>query len=391
MNLSSKLIDIRGVGVKTAEQLAAAGLMTVGDIITFLPYRHEDFSEITPIAEIAPGKRTIEARCEAISTRRVRRGMTVTTATLADASGKLRAVWFNQPYRVTQLKNSDELFYFSGEFEFSYNRYQMTNPSVEMVKDMPVQTDRILPVYRQIRGLKSQIVRKILAELRPFITMIPETLPPELVKREKLLSYSEALLGQHFPLNADDIKKSRERLAFEELFQLLLAAARNRRENEKLSGWKIPFQAETIRDFVRQLPFQLTNAQRKAAWEIMQDFEKPTPMNRLLQGDVGAGKTVVAALAAQQATQHGFQTALLAPTEILAKQHAETLRKFFAGSATTVALYTGSVKGKKRETLLENLANGAISIVVGTHALLEPSVTFHRLGFVIIDEQHRFG
>ena len=391
MNLATSLDQIKGVGPKTAESFAAAQLFTVNDLVTFWPRTHEDFSHVTAIDALAPGKVTIKARCEKVTTRRVRRGMTVTTAVLADHSGKLNTVWFNQPYRATQLKNPDDEFFFSGVFEFNYNKYQLTNPSVEKVGDMPVQTDRILPVYRAVKGLKSQVVRKILAELRPLMSFLPETLPNDTVQKYKLMSYADAVTKMHFPANQGDIAQARQRIGFDELFQLLLASQRNRDDNARLYGPTIAFDAEVIKNFVAHLPFGLTNAQRRAAWEILQDFEKPHPMNRLLQGDVGAGKTVVAGLAAQGAVAHGFQVALLAPTEILASQHATTLTKLFSGTDTNIALYTGSVKGKKRETLLENLANGAIDIVVGTHALLEPGVKFHNLGFVVIDEQHRFG
>jgi ATP-dependent DNA helicase RecG len=390
MNLLSSLEKVKGVGAKTAEQFRQAGLETVDDLINFLPRTHEDFSDVVNIADIHPGKKTIKARCEKIATRPVRRGLRITTATLADDTGKLQAVWFNQPYRETQLKSGDE-FYFSGEFEFNYNRYQLTNPSAEKVSDMPVQTDRLLPVYRAIRGLKSQLVRKILAELRPLISMLPETLPPEVIRAEGLVSRSEALLGMHFPKTSDDIKTARERLAFEELFQLLLASQLNRLENAKLVGWHIPFDQVAVADFVKKLPFALTNAQRRAAWEIIQDFERKTPMNRLLQGDVGSGKTVVAGLAARQAAHAGFQTALMAPTEILASQHAETLRRLLKPFGLTVGLLTGSVKGAARKTLYEQIAGGGVDVVIGTHALIQDTVKFHKLGFVVIDEQHRFG
>lgn len=390
MNLLSSLEKVKGVGAKTAEQFALAGLYSVDDLINFLPRKHEDFSEVVNIADIHPGKATIRARCEKISTRPVRRGLRLTTAVLADDSGKLQAVWFNQPYRETQLKSGGE-FFFSGEFEFSYNKYQLTNPSAEKASDMPVQTDRLLPVYRAIKGLKSQLVRKILAELRPLMTMLPETLPMSVVQSEHLAARCEAMLGMHFPKNLDDIKKARERLAFEELFQLLLASQLNKQENAKLTGWHIPFDQPVVASFVKQLPFDLTGAQRRAAWEIIQDFEKKTPMNRLLQGDVGAGKTVVAGLAARQAAHAGFQTAFMAPTEILASQHAETLRKMLEQFGLSVALLTGSVKGAARQTLYEQIKNGQVDVVVGTHALIQRTVSFHKLGFVVIDEQHRFG
>ena len=393
MNISTSLESIKGVGPKSAEQFAAAGFRTVGDLITFLPRRHEDFTEIVAIADIHPGKMTIKARCEKIATRPVRRGMKVTTATLVDNTGKLQAVWFNQPYRTAQLAGGDE-FYFSGEFEYNYNRYQLTNPSAEKVSDMKtdtVQTDRLLPVYRSIKGLKSQLVRKILIELKPLMTTLPETLPLAIVKSEGLVSYGEALLGMHFPKTIEDVTRARERLAFEELFQLLLASQLNRQENAKLEGWHIPFDLAAVKEFVAKLPFALTNAQRRAAWEIIQDFGKQTPMNRLLQGDVGSGKTVVAGLAALSAARAGYQTALMAPTEILASQHAETLSQLLTPFGLTVGLATGSVKGKARQTLYVQIANGEVAVVVGTHALVQDSLQFHKLGFVVVDEQHRFG
>lgn len=390
MNLLSPLEKVKGVGAKTGEQFAAAGITTVGDLITFLPRAHEDFSHITTIANIAPGKVTIKARCESISTRPVRRGLRITTATLADDSGKLQAVWFNQPYRATQLKPGEE-FFFSGEFEFNYNRYQLTNPSAEKVSDMPVQTDRLLPIYRSIKGLKTTLVRKVLSELRPLIAMLPETLPGSIVASEKLLSRGDAYLAMHFPKSTEDIEKARERLGFEELFELLLASQLNRQENAKLRGWHIPFDQPVVKEFVAQLPFALTGAQRLAAWEILQDFEKAVPMNRLLQGDVGSGKTVVAGLAARQAAHEGFQTALMAPTEILATQHAETLQKLLSPFGVTVGLLTGGVKGVARKELYSAIAGGSTQVVVGTHALIQETVQFHKLGFVVIDEQHRFG
>ncbi len=390
MNILSPLEKVKGVGVKTGEQFALAGLHTVGDLIEFLPRAHEDFSDVVKIGLISPGKRTIKARCEKISTRPVRRGLRLTTATLADDTGKLQAIWFNQPYRETQLKSGEE-FLFSGEFEFNYNKYQLSNPTAEKVSDVPVSSGRIVPVYRAIKGLKSQLARKIIAELRPLMTMLPETLPEGLVKSEKLLSYSDAVIAMHFPKSIDDITRGKERLAFEELFVLLLASQLNKQENAKLTGWHIPFEQKVVGEFVGQLPFELTGAQRRAAWEIIQDFEQAVPMNRLLQGDVGSGKTVVAGLAARQAASHNFQTALMAPTEILASQHAETLSKLLQPFGVTVGLLTGSVKGMARKTLYEQIANGSVDVVVGTHALIQQTVRFCRLGFVVIDEQHRFG
>jgi len=390
MNLLSPLKLIKGVGEKTGEQFKMAGIETVGDLIDFLPRAYDDFSNVTTIINIQPGKATIKAVCEKIATRPVRRGLRITTATLADDTGKIQAVWFNQPYRETQLKTGEE-FYFSGEFEFNYNRYQMTNPSAEKVSDMPIQTDRILPIYRSIKGLKTTLVRKILAELRPLITMLPETLPEDVVKSEKLLSRSQAVLKMHFPETDEDTKLARERLAFEELFQLLLASQLNKQENAKLIGWYIPFEQPVVANFVKKLPFELTSAQRIASWEIIQDLERKIPMNRLLQGDVGSGKTVVAGLVACQVAHAGMQTAIMAPTEILASQHAETLNKLLQPFGINVGLMTGSVKGEARKTIYKQIENGEVNVVVGTHAIIQDAVKFHKLGFVVIDEQHRFG
>jgi len=391
MNLSTSLDQIKGVGPKTAAQLRQAGLQTVGDILTFLPMRHEDFTQVAPIAELKPGKATIRARCEKISTRPVRRGLRLTTAVLADDSGKLNAVWFNQPYRAQQLGGSDEWFYFSGVFEYNYGRYQLTNPSAEAAKQLPVQADRLLPVYHAVRGLKTTVVRKVIEQLRPLMSVLPETLPPSVVQSEHLVSRAAAISAMHFPRSDAEVRQARERLAFEELFELVLASQLNKIDNQKLAGFAIPFEQSVVQDFVQNLPFALTNAQRRAAWDILQDFERAAPMNRLLQGDVGSGKTVVAGLAARQAASAGYQTAFMAPTEILARQHAETLSQLLVPFGVSVGLLIGGAKGKARTILYEQIASGAVDVAVGTHALIQDKVKFHRLGFVVIDEQHRFG
>lgn len=390
MNLNTSLESVKGVGEKTAAQFEQAGLKSVSDLIEFLPRAYEDYSEVVAISEVSPGKQTIRARCESVTTKRVRRGMSVTTAVLTDKSGKLQAVWFNQAYREKQLSSKEE-FYFSGEFEFRYNRYQLTNPSVELAKREAISTDRIVPIYRAVKGLKSQVVRKVLNEIKPLMYVLPDPMPIDLVKRQKLWSYSEALTTLHFPEDLNDLSKAKERLAFDELFELLLAAQLNKKANSTLSGWPISFDVGVVKNFVSRLPFILTDAQRRAAWQIIQDFEKDTPMNRMLQGDVGSGKTVVAGLAAAQASSKGFQSAIMAPTEILASQHADGLSKLLAPLGVSVGLLTGSVKGAARKTLYEQIASGGVDVVVGTHALIQETVKFHRLGFVVIDEQHRFG
>lgn len=390
IRLETPLVKIKGVGPKTAEQLAQARLHTVSDLVHFLPRKHDDFSQVTSISAITPGKVSVKGRFSEISTKRVRRGMSVTTATLSDDTAKVLVVWFNQGYRETQLKDGGE-FLVSGEFGLQRQRYQIVNPSVEHVKDVAVSGGRIVPIYPAIKGLKSQLVRKILMELRPLMLALPETLPSEIVEREKLFSRADSIYNMHFPADFDSLERARERLGFEEVFALMLASQLNRADNASLESHTIPFNAADAKDFVDKLPFQLTDAQRVAAWEAIQNLEKGEPMNRLLQGDVGAGKTVVAGLVSYIAARAGYQTAFMAPTELLATQHAETLTRLLEPFDMRVGLLVGSTNAKARKPLLEAVANGACDLLVGTHALFQDKVNFHELGFVVIDEQHRFG
>lgn len=391
MNLSLPLRELNGVGDKLDDAFRRAGLRTVKDLIHYLPRAYDDYSQQSHIADLRPGKVTIIARVESTETKSVRRGMRITTAILADDTSKLKAVWFNQPYRATQLKDN-ERYVLSGTFEFKYNRYQLTNPSVELAKRIAQQDgEKIVPVYRSIRGVKPQLLRKLIESVRPTIAMLGETLPSTTVESHGLMSNAQALLALHFPESQEAVTRAKERVAFEELFELLLASQLNKRANSRLTGYKLPFDVVAAKEFVAGLPFALTGAQRRASWQIIQDFESQIPMNRLLQGDVGSGKTVVAGFAARQAAQAGYQSALMAPTEILASQHAETLRALLEPFGVQVGLLTGAVKGKARATLLAQIASGEVQLVVGTHALIQKKVEYHRLGFVVIDEQHRFG
>ena len=394
MKLTTPLEQIKGVGPKTAQALAAAGLTTVSDALNFLPRAYDDYSTAVNIADLQPGKVTVKARCESVSTRIVRRGLRITTAVLADKSGKVKAVWFNQPYRETQLK-SDAEFIFSGQFGMQYNRYQINNPSVELAKEIAKtaaeNNSGIQPVYKSIKNIRPKTVQDLMKNIRPIMDFLPETLPENIIQRQKLVSRSEAVKFLHAPKTHEEISRGRERLAFEELFEMILAAQFNKQEQTRLTGWKIPFNKSVVKNFVDQLPFPLTNAQRRAAWQILQDLESDHPMNRLLQGDVGSGKTVVAGLVAAEVAKAGFQTAIMAPTEILAQQHAKTLDELLSPFGVSVALLTGHVKGAARSQLLDNLSSGNIDVVVGTHALIQEKVAYHKLGFAVIDEQHRFG
>ena len=390
MRLDASLDTIKGVGPKTFAQLESAGLRTVDELIHFLPRAYEDYTKVSRIDDLVPGNVVVRGKIINVSQRYVRRGLHITQAVLADESGKVALTWFNQPYRAAHLVTKGE-WVVAGEFALTQRRYQIMNPSVRHQDELIETGTSIVPIYRQLSGLKTAVIRTIIEEIRPLISMYPDTLPTELIKNQKLLSYADALVALHFPESSKDVEKGRERIAFQELMELLYAAKLNKEENESMHSWHIPFNVSKTKDFVAQLPFKLTNDQRRAAWDIIQNFESSVPMNRLLQGDVGAGKTIVAGLGALVAAHGGFQTALLAPTDLLARQHAATLSTLLEPFGITVGLLVGSLKKTAKETLKTHIADGSIAVAVGTHALLQETVHFHKLGFVVIDEQHRFG
>lgn len=383
MNLFDPVETLKGVGAKTAPVLKKYGIRTVGDFFYNLPRDYENYESPRTIAEMRPGKVVIKGKIENLETRRARRrNMTVTEGEIRDETGAVKVVWFNQNYRKNLYK-PDQEYYFTGNFELRNGRYSLVSPSsAEAGRIDP--RNGLVPVYVAHGTLKSGDFQRLARNVRDLFAEIPDLLPG--VPRGKR---AETLFNAHFPDSPAKIAEAREYLAYEELFELILASKLNRRENEKLKADKIPFNREKIREFVAGLPFWLTNAQRLAAWEIFQDMEKPTPMNRLLQGDVGSGKTLVAAMSAYGAVLSGAQVAFLAPTAILATQHFEGLVKILEPLGVRVALLTGATKQKPE--LKRQIASGEVDLVIGTHALLTDDTEFMRLGLVIIDEQHRFG
>ena len=383
MNLSDSVKKLKGIGDKTAEILEKYGIRTIRDLLYNLPRDYENYEKPTTISEIRPGKIVIKGKIDQITTRRARRrNLSVTEGIISDKTGAIKVVWFNQSYRARQFTPEKE-YYFTGVYELRNGRYSLMSPSAALASDIDKEAG-LSPIYVAHGSLKSHDFSRIMANSRDKFAKIPDLLPTVKPKTRQ-----NALFGAHFPSSLKTIQVSREYLAYEELFELILAAKLNKRENEKLKSTKIPFNLDQIKEFLASLPFTLTNAQKKAAWEIFQDMKKNTPMNRLLQGDVGSGKTMVSALSAYEAALSGVQIALLAPTAILASQHYETMKKILEPFKITVALLTGATKNKAN--IKENIKNGKISLIIGTHALLTDDTTFHNLGLVIIDEQHRFG
>ena len=392
MVLSDPVTAVKGVGEELAKKLAVLGVKTVADLVDYLPRRYEDYSEVVAIRDTHPGPVTIKAAVKQMASRYVRRGMHITEAVVSDDTDSLRVVWFNQPYRVNGLKIGAE-YYFSGLFELSRGRLQLMSPSTELVSDFTVNTARIIPVYRETKGITSKQIRKVVGNCRALMQTLPETLPDWIIHEQKLLSRSEAVMAMHFPDSSEQLAEARRRLGFEEVFELSLASLLNKQELAADESLAIPFDEQLAKDFVGHLPFTLTDAQRKSVWQIYLDMQSEHPMNRLVEGDVGSGKTVVATMAALMALRQGYQVAFMAPTELLARQHAETIYKLLQplGMEAEMTLLVGALSAAQKKKAHEAIASGAARFVVGTNALIQEKVDMHQLGLVVIDEQHRFG
>jgi ATP-dependent DNA helicase RecG len=344
------------------------------------------------LSKLRPGVVTVQAKITNVKAHYVRRGMHITEAMAQDASGSVKVSWFNQPYRASSLK-PDQEYFITGEFGLHYRSMSIQSPSIELVSDFPVNTARIVPKYRETKGLKSTQIRKVVKQVLPSIRRQTETLPEWILTERELVDRAVALENMHFPSSQEALDEARRRLGFEEVFQLTLAALLNKQDVSTGSAPQIKFDEATAKEFVSHLPFVLTDDQRKAIWQIYKDIEQAQPMNRLLEGDVGSGKTVVAAMSAVMVIKHGLQVVLMAPTEILARQHAETLHKLLTplGLNSTICLLVGGMTASQKSTAHKSIASGESKFIIGTHALIQDKVDMHSLGLVIIDEQHRFG
>lgn len=394
MNLEESVESLKGIGEKTAEALKKGGVKTVRDLFYYLPRDYENFQNLVKIADLKPGKVVIKGQIENLNTHYGRnRRLAITEGTIRDDTASVRAVWFNQAYRAKQFQKG-KTYLFSGNFEFKYGRLQLTSPSATLYEEedglknaiRPEKENlKFQPIYSMRLGIKPDQFKKFIKAAKPEIAKVPDLLPRKLKPGIR----SESLLKVHFPKNAKDAEEGRQYLAYEELFELILAARLNREENQKLKSTPLPFVVENTTKIVNSLPFKLTAGQKRSVWDILQDLEKPVPMNRLLQGDVGSGKTVVAAISAYQAIKAGAQVALLAPTSILASQHAESLDALLKPLGVRTALLVGATKNKAE--LKKHIKAGDVDLIIGTHAIITDDTEFKNLAFCIIDEQHRFG
>jgi ATP-dependent DNA helicase RecG len=395
----TSVMQLSRIGAATATRLRRLGITNVRELLLCFPVRHEDLRQITPIADIQPGMQvTVQGRIEQIASRRSpRKRQFLTEAIIGDASGSISVLWFHQPYISKTLPAGSDV-YLTGKADANGYIPRLISPLYEKVRPdhETTHTARIVPQYALTAGLTQKQLRWLIQQALPIVDQIPDTLSAERQKELGLIGLPEALRQIHFPTTPEALAAAVRRLKFDELLIFQTQVARARKQQTKKRAQAIPFAQEHTKSFIAALPFGLTDDQRLAAWEIIQDLEKPTPMHRLLQGEVGSGKTVVAALAALQVQLAGGQTAVLAPTEILAAQHTRTLQDFFAGTNVVVGLLTSSqvmLQGEtvKKAELQRAIETGAVDIIVATHAILTGKTTFKNLCLVIADEQHRFG
>ena len=383
----------KGVGTEMEQKLARLKIYTVGDLITHFPRRYDDFSQIIPNREMKPGNVTFRGIIERVASRYARtRKLHITEAIISDGTGTIKAIWFNQQYLAKSLPMKTEVMV-SGNLLFKNNDLALQSPAIEAISESKDTKDtaRIVPIYPETEGLSSKVIRGLILPLLPLAATLDETLPQSVVNSAALVSRAEALREIHFPTDMETLAAARNRLAFEELWFLMLASLTIKHEIMTETAPAIEFQASIAQAFTAVLPFDLTDSQRKAAWEILMDLKHSRPMNRLLEGDVGSGKTVISALSAVMVMSAGYQVSLMAPTELLARQHYKNLSILLEKLGYETLLVLGKQTASERKAALARIESAGPMLVIGTQALIGDKVTFPKLGLAMIDEQHRFG
>ena len=388
--LSDPITMLKGVGEVRAKQLAQLNIFTLRDLICHFPRGYEDRTKLVPIEKLEPDVPAC-FRAMVMNTPRtshIRKGLDLTKVQVADSTGRLNVTFFNSRFAAQQLEYGRE-YIFYGAVSGDFIGYSMTNPVFEAPESQPVTTRRILPIYPLTAGLTNAALLRLVQQALAVCGLPEEILPAEVREKYGILPAERAYFAIHEPNSMAEAELAKKRMIFEEFFVFsaglaLMRAARKEKKTE-------PYTDFDMAPFYDSLPFTLTGAQSRAVGEILEDFRRGIPMNRLVQGDVGSGKTMVAAAAAYCAARNGAQTALMAPTEILAEQHFASLSALFVPLGVSVALLTGSMTGKQKKDVRERIAAGEVQVVIGTHALLSESTRFDNLGLVITDEQHRFG
>jgi len=387
---------LKGIGPKRSEALERLGIRTIYDLCFFFPRHYQDRSNFAKIGEIQPGTFvTLRGKISAVTWRPLKR-IGVLELWLEDSSGSILAVWFNQPFLRKNFIEGAELI-LSGKAEVYKNRLQLISPDYEIIDERDedtVHTGRITPIYPLSEGLFQRSLRLAMKELADhhLTEEIHEYLPVEIQKLHSLPGLEDAVRELHFPSNFDSLKKAQERIIFDDFFLFELQLLKKMKQiKEKYKSTPLQIASNDLIEFEKSLPFELTDGQKKSIQEIQSEITDSAPMNRLLQGEVGSGKTVVAAYFFLEASKNKIQSAFLIPTEVLAEQHEITLKKILEKYPVRIELLTASIPDEKRRTILRDLEAGKIDVLIGTHAILQESVEFAQLGFLVIDEQHKFG
>ncbi len=397
LGLEAPVTRLPGVGPRYAQLLAKLGIVTIRDLLWHFPRRYEDYSALKLISDLTLNEEcTVIANVWDVQSRKARNGREIVQAIVGDSTGTIQVTWFN-PYMLRQIKQGHTVV-LSGKIDVYFGRLVMTNPAWEPLDRQLIHTGRLVPIYPMTQGVSARWLRRLIKQtVDAWAHQIEDYLPRAVRERQRLPSLGEALAQAHFPDNQERLAQARRRLSFDEFFFIQLGLLRQRQKRQQEPTLPLPASPDLWETFTAALPYALTGAQQRALREIAADLAQSRPMSRLLDGDVGSGKTVVAAGAMWIAINQRAQAVLMAPTEILAEQHYRNLSRLFAqlphpdGRPVNVALLTGSRSASEKEETRAAIAAGAVDVVVGTHALIQEGVTFARLGLAIIDEQHRFG
>jgi ATP-dependent DNA helicase RecG len=383
---------LKGVSTVNQKRLALLGIHTVRDLLYHLPRRYDDFAQLKTINRLQlDDEVTIVGIVKQVSTQRLRSGRPLTLASITDGTGTIEARWFNQPYLGQRLAVGAEIA-LSGRVSAYLGRLVFVSPEWEPLEHDLLHTAGLIPVYPLTGGVPLRWLRRLIkGALDDWTPSMEDPLPADFRRSAGLIDLPTALQQVHFPSSQAILARARERLCFDELFLLQLGIMRHRQAWRAQRGRAFELPHADVAAFIAGLPFPLTGAQQRAIDTILADLAQPVPMNRLLQGDVGSGKTVVAAAAVLAAARNGLQAAMMAPTSILAEQHYRTLSRLLGAGGLRCELLTGGVPAGERERIQEDLRRGLVQVVVGTHALLQEAVDFGRLGLIVVDEQHRFG
>lgn len=405
LNINTKIEEINRVGEITAKRLKRIGLITINDLLLYFPFRYDDFSETTKIDSLSVGEKVnIVGTIELIQNKRSpRKRMSITEALVSDGSETIKIVWFNQPFIAKNLHSGDTIS-LSGKIEEDYTGFTMHSPVYEKILTLssesnptvsPVHTKGLVPNYHLTANITQKQIRFIINQIVDLSKEIIDFIPSLIVKKEKLAPFHKAIKKIHFPKSFKDIEVAKKRLSFNELFLIQMQSQIIKNELKTRKSIEINFKEKETKEFVDSLPFSLTDAQKKVSWKIIQDLRNNKPMSRLLEGDVGSGKTVVALISLLNVALNGYQGVLMVPTEILAEQHFNSITELLKNYNIQISLITRSHKrtGLKSE-ILENktkIISKKSKIIIGTHSLIQEKQEFNNLALAIIDEQHRFG